>query len=45
MPFNIFGKHKNIKTKLMTRTVANFEVLNIQIYIIQMEYIEDKILV
>lgn len=28
----------------MTRTVANFEVLNIQIYIIQMEYIEDKIL-
>lgn len=35
----------SIKTKLMSRTIANFEVLNIRIYIIQMEYIQDEVLV
>lgn len=35
----------SIKTKLRSRTVTKFEVPNIHIYIIQMEYIQDEILV
>lgn len=41
--FNFFGSRKNIKTNFMSRTVAKFEVLNIHVYISQMEYIPDEI--